>query len=102
MATDSALLLIYCLVWYFLFLRDEDSSIRAHPQFWAVLGISVYVVVNFPIFLFYTVVSERAETFAINIWDLHNISYIIFCIFLAVAFYAARQPNVAKTQNQSL
>jgi hypothetical protein len=91
MATDSALLLVYCLVYYFFFLRDENASISSRPHFWAVLGLSIYVVINFPIFLFYTVISEKAETFAINIWDIHNISYIIFCIFLAKAFHAARK-----------
>ncbi len=99
MTTDSALLLIYCLVYYFLFLRDENAKVSNHPHFWAVLGLSIYVVINFPIFLFYTVISEKAETFAIDIWDVHNISYIIFCIFLARAFYAARTSK-SKTLNQ--
>jgi len=90
MATDSAILLLYCMVYYFLLIRDDSGITTSRPHFWAVLGLSIYVVLNFPIFLFYTVVSERAEDFAINIWDLHNISYIIFCIFLAKAFHAAR------------
>ncbi len=97
LATDSALLLMYCMVYYFLLIRDDSGFTTSHPHFWAVLGLSIYVVLNFPIFLFYTVVSERAEKFAINIWDLHNISYIIFCIFLAKAFHAARSSKDVST-----
>jgi hypothetical protein len=89
MGTDSAILLAYCLVYYFLLLRDEDSEGRIQPPFWAVLGLSIYVVINFPIFLFYNAISKQAEKFAIDIWTLHNITYIIFCIFLAKAVLAA-------------
>lgn len=93
MATDSALLLVYCLVYYFLLLKDERGFVKNNTHFWVVFGLSIYVVINFPIFLFYSVVSETAENFAITIWDLHNITYIIFCIFLAKAFHAARRPG---------
>ncbi len=90
LATEAAILLLYCLIYYLVMLRDEESNIKNLPSFWTVTGLSIYVVINFPIFLFYTVLAKQAENFAIDIWDVHNISYIIFCIFLAKSFYAAK------------
>lgn len=89
LASEAAVLLFYCLLYYFLILRDEESNIRRLPPFWAVTGLSIYVVINFPIFLFYTVLAEQSEKFAINIWDVHNLSYILFSLFIAKSFYAA-------------
>lgn len=91
LGTEAALLLVYCLVYYLLLLKDEESSIKKSPQFWTVTGLSIYVVINFPIFLFYNVLSKQAENFAINIWDIHNISYLVLCLFIAKSFYADKQ-----------
>lgn len=89
MATEAALLLIYCLIFFFQMLKNEDITIKKMPSFWVVTGLSIYVVINFPIFLFYTAVAKQSENFAVGIWDIHNISFIIFCIFIAKSFYAA-------------
>lgn len=91
LATEAAILLLYCLLYYLTMLRDEHSSIKRSPAFWAVTGLSIYVVINFPIFLFYTVLAQQAEKFAVNIWDIHNISYLVLCLFIAKSFYAANQ-----------
>lgn len=91
LATEAALLLVYCLVYYFLILRDETSNIKQLPPFWVVTGLSIYVVINFPIFLFYTLLATQSEKFAVNIWDIHNISYVIFCLLITKSFYAAKQ-----------
>lgn len=90
LGTEAALLLIYCLLYYFNILRDEDSNIKRLPSFWAVTGLSIYVVINFPIFLFYTVLSRQSENFAVDIWDVHNISFILLCIFISKSVYAAK------------
>jgi len=91
LGTEAALLLIYCLLYYLNILRDEESNIKRLPTFWAVTGLSIYVVINFPIFLFYTVLAKQSENFAINIWDVHNISYIILCLLISKSLYAAKQ-----------
>lgn len=90
LSAEAGLLLLFCLQYYFFILRDETDTGTRPPSFWVVTGLSIYVVVNFPIFLFYQSMLKQFEDFAIGIWDVHNISYIIFCIFLARAFYAAR------------
>ena len=87
LATEAAILLIYCLVYYLVMLREEDMPDKRPPYFWVVTGLSIYVVINFPIFLFYNALETQAKTFAVDIWDVHNISYIIFCFFIAKSFY---------------
>lgn len=91
LGTEAALLLVYCLTYYLLLLKDEESSIKKSPHFWTVTGLSIYVVINFPIFLFYNVLAKQAENFAVNIWDIHNISYLTLCLFITKSFYAAKQ-----------
>jgi len=87
---ETALLLLYCLLYYLTLLQQEDyDSYGRLPEFWVVTGLSIYVVINFPIFLFYRTLTVQFENFAIDIWDVHNLSYIIFCLFLAKAFYVS-------------
>ena len=88
---EATLLLFYCLLYYMHMLRDEESSFRKSPSFWVVTGLSIYVVVNIPIFLFYMALLKQFEDFTIGIWDIHNLSYILFCIFIAKAFYESKR-----------
>ena len=88
---EAALLLFYCLLYYIYLLQQEkDIAYNQSPEFWVVTGLSIYVVINFPIFLFYSALSIQFENFAINIWDIHNITYIIFSLFLAKAFHVSK------------
>jgi hypothetical protein len=84
---EAAILLFYCLQYYFFLLKEEQTSYQKLPSFWIVTGLSIYVVVNFPIFLFYKTLTSSDAIFAIDIWDVHNISFIIFCIFLGKGIY---------------
>lgn len=91
LSIEVTILLFYCLLYYMYMLKDDESFFRKSPSFWVVTGLSIYVVVNIPIFLFYTALLKQFEGFAVGIWDVHNISYIIFCIFLAKAFYESKR-----------
>ena len=91
LSIEATILLFYCLLYYMHMLSDDESSFRKSPSFWVVTGLSIYVVVNVPIFLFYMALYKQFEDFTISIWDIHNISYIIFCIFLGKAFYESRK-----------
>jgi hypothetical protein len=87
LATEAYLLLIYCLQYYLSLLRDEKEVISSGPDFWIVTGLSIYVVVNFFVFLFYVPMITENTSLAIHIWNVHNVAYIIFCIFITKAFY---------------
>jgi len=90
-ATEAALLLFYCLQYYWFLLKQEETHFsRTRSVGWIVAGLTIYVAVNFFIFLFYDALmktSERSWNFAYHIWDVHNISYIVLCCFIAKAFY---------------
>lgn len=87
---ESGILLLYCLQYYLHTLRGDQSGVKRQADFWIVTGLSVYVVVNFFIFLFYTTLIEQGYVeFAVWLWNPHNISFIILCVFIAKAFHVS-------------
>jgi hypothetical protein len=90
LSLETGLLLLYCLQYYFFVLNEDTNEDRRPASFWVVTGLSIYVVINFPIFLFYKAFLKQFENFAVSIWDVTNISFILFCILLAKALYESR------------
>lgn len=84
---EAFLLLIYCLSFYLAKLNDDVQSFRISKDFWVVTGLSIYVVINFFVFLFYVPMIKENPELANNMWDVHNVAYILLCIFIAKAFY---------------
>jgi hypothetical protein len=69
--------------------QDYQFNYSGTPEFWVTTGLSIYVVINLPIFLFYNALSAQFEKFAIDIWNIHNLSYLILAVFLAKSFYVS-------------
>jgi hypothetical protein len=92
---EAFLLLVFCLVFYLSELQQENFDLFKSPHFWVVTGLSIYVVTNFFVFLFYVPMIELDIDLALNIWYLHNISFIGFCFFIAKAFYGAPRYQLA-------
>jgi len=88
LAMEAYLLLVYCMLYYLTELKDGNNLFNG-PHFWVVTGLGIYVVTNFFVFLFYTPMLNVNETLAINIWNVHNIAFIIFCLFITKAFYGS-------------
>lgn len=85
-------ILFYCLLYYLNLLMQEDTSTeKKDATFWLVTGISIYIVISFPLFLFYKTLSVKFQDFAIGIWGLHNVVYCVLCIFIARYFYAVNR-----------
>lgn len=88
LSTEAALLLFYCLQYFiYLMIEDKTTGVSRQRGFWVVTGLSIYVAVNFFIFLFYSYLSDVKRGFATNIWDVHNIVFILLCILIAKQFY---------------
>jgi hypothetical protein len=85
LACEAAVLLFYCLHFFYSTLR-EDKDVFNSAAIFVVSGLTLYTAVNFFIFLFYNYLSKAYRAYAIGVWDIHNITYIIFCIFIARAF----------------
>lgn len=90
LATEAGILLFYALQYYLFKLQEDNTSTKKPPEFWMVTGLSIYVVFNFPFFLLYTSLDVPDQ---VKWWYVHNISYIILCLFIAKSFYAANRRN---------
>jgi len=87
LSAEAYMLLVYCMQYYLSKLKNEDDDVTSGADFWVVTGLAVYVVINFFVFLFYVPMLQQDVTLAINIWYLHNVAYIVLCIFITKAFY---------------
>ncbi len=90
MTAESYLLLVYCLLYYLSKLKEEKVLLKGDADFWIVTGLSIYVVINFFVFLFYIPMINENTELADKIWAVHNIGYILLCLFIAKGFYSAR------------
>jgi hypothetical protein len=95
LAAEAYLLLIYCILYYLTKLKEDDSEIGSGPDFWIVTGLSIYVVINFFVFLFYVPMSDHDSLLALRIWNVHNVAYIILCLFITKAFYVSARHKFA-------
>ncbi len=90
LSLEAVLLLFYCLQYYLYKLLEENEGVEREPDFWVVTGLTIYVSVSFIIFLFQNTLVKQLQPFAITIWKVHDIVYIIFCFFLAKAFIMSK------------
>jgi hypothetical protein len=89
LAMEAYLLLVYCMLYYLTELKSDNNDLFNTPHFWIVTGLCIYVVINFIVFLFYLPMLDVDVKLAVNIWYVHNIAFIIFCLFIAKAFYGS-------------
>lgn len=89
LSTEALILLIYCLLYYLYRLREDSEKPLSGADFYVVTGLSVYVVVNFFVFLFYIPMINSDLGLADSMWNIHNVGYIILCLFLGKAFSTA-------------
>ena len=89
---EAYILLIYCLLYYLSQLQTDVESLRDDQEFWIVTGLSIYVVVNFFIFLFYVPMLRENSMLAEHMWGVHNVAYIILCLFITKAIYVPVRP----------
>jgi hypothetical protein len=85
---ETGILLFYSVIYFFKVLRDDspDTEVASRPVFLVVTGLSIYVALNFFIFLFYKQLTTNFVDLAKQVWPIHNFSNIIFCLLLAFAF----------------
>jgi hypothetical protein len=89
LALEAGLLLFYCLQYYFYKVKEDEEIAGSHPDFWVVTGLGIYVAINFFIFLLYRELTVYYTRFAVDIWNIHNASFILFQLFLARALSGA-------------
>lgn len=93
---ESIVLLVLSLLYFISSLRDESNNnwIR-HPSFLIAAGVSLYEALTFFIFLFYYPLAEKYPELGKLTMKIYSISFIIFCILLALALYRSRKNKLA-------
>jgi hypothetical protein len=86
LSVEAILLMFYALQYYMFKIKESMEVFSFKPDFWIVTGLGIYMSINFFIFLLYNELTLRMQNFAINLWNVHNITFIIFNLFLAKAF----------------
>ncbi|MBC7914672.1 MAG: hypothetical protein H7Y07_11195 [Pyrinomonadaceae bacterium] len=89
LAAEAYLLLIYCMLYYLSQLKEEKRFLIRGKEFWVVTGLSIYVVVNFFVFLFYVPMIRDNPELANNMWNVHNVAYILLNLSIARSFYVS-------------
>ncbi|SEB15051.1 hypothetical protein [Pedobacter hartonius] len=87
LSVEAILLLFYCLQYYLFKINDNVEVKIFNADFWIVTGLGIYVTFNFFIFLLYNELTVRLQYFAISLWSFHNISFVIFNVFIAKGLY---------------
>jgi hypothetical protein len=87
LAMEAGLLLFYCLQYYFYKVKEDEEMGNSQPDLWVVTGLGIYVAINFFIFLLYKELAVYYTRFAVDIWSIHNLSYILLHLFLAKGLY---------------
>lgn len=90
---EAFFLLVYCMLYYLSKLNNEYDSIMSGADIYIVTGLSIFVVINFFVFLFYDAMLLEDWQIADNMWSVHNVGYIILCLFTAKAFASAKKFN---------
>jgi hypothetical protein len=89
LATEAYLLLIYCMTFYLSQVKEDKKIFIQDKAFLVVTGLSIYVVSNFFVFLFYVPMIKDNSDLAANMWYVHNVAYIILCLAISRSFYVA-------------
>lgn len=94
-AAGSTTLLVMCLFYFFRSILEESpTNWLKEPSFIICVGLCLYEAITFFIFLFiYPLFSKTYNqdlSFAFLMMDIYQVSFVIFCIFLAVGLYKYR------------
>jgi hypothetical protein len=91
LSVEAFCLLFYSLQYYLFRIKEDVDAKITTPDFWLVTGLGIYMTINFFIFLLYNELTRRMQNFAISLWNVHNVSFIIFNLFIAKCFYESRK-----------
>lgn len=94
---ESIVLLICCISFFFNTIQDDsDMNWLKHPAFLVCAGLSLYEAVNFFTFLFFNMLSQKNLEFLKIAWTIHNITFVILCIMLALSLYNSNKQSSDK------
>ncbi len=87
-SAESIFILVLCLFYFFHSIQDDsETEWTGHPSFTISAGIGFFEAITFFIFLFYNPLYVENRKFGKLTFTIHNFTYVIFCIMLAIALY---------------
>ncbi|RYZ62868.1 MAG: hypothetical protein EOO14_01010 [Chitinophagaceae bacterium] len=92
-AAEAGLLLFYCLLYYLCLLRSDAVRIGRMPSFWVVTGLIIFVAVCLPIYIYYNDLLKSYVNFAINIWSVPKIGFLILCLAITIGLSINKKAN---------
>ena len=83
---ESFILLFFCITYLIKLIRAEQAFVAFDSYLLIISGLAIYESVNFFVYLFYQYLPDPESEFAHNIWYVPDVSFVIFCLFIARAF----------------
>ena len=91
-AVEAGVLLFYCLQHYvYLAQAEQIPYSNSRSVNWITAGITLYVGINFFLFLFYETLINLSVAFHV-FWNVHNVAYLILCCLIAKGIYESNKP----------
>ena len=84
---EAIVLIIYCINFFLKTLNADAVESNINIALLIVTGLAIYESCCFFVFLFYSNLAETDIPFAVNLWNVHNIVYIIMCLYFSRAFF---------------
>lgn len=91
LSLEAVIMMFYCMQYYLYKITEDAEPGKKQPDFWIVTGIGIYYAINFFIFLLYNQLTFRLHNFAISLWNIHNFTYTVLCIFIAKGLYESNE-----------
>ncbi len=88
---ESIVLLTYSIAYFLYLIKNDQLRTEFDASLFVVTGIAIYEAANFFIFLFHKALTLENSQLAVAIWKLANVYFIIFCLYLAKAFYGSNK-----------
>ncbi|UOE47330.1 hypothetical protein MTO98_23265 [Mucilaginibacter sp. SMC90] len=88
---EAIIMMFYCMQYYLFKITEDEEPGKKQPDFWIVTGLGIYYTINFFIFLLYNELTVRLHNFAISLWNIHNFTYTILCVFIAKGLYETNE-----------
>ncbi|MEO3407749.1 hypothetical protein AAFN85_27775 [Mucilaginibacter sp. CAU 1740] len=91
LSLEAVIMMFYCMQYYLYKITEDEEPGKKQPDFWIVTGLGIYYTINFFIFLLYNQLTFRLHNFAISLWNIHNFTYTVLCIFIAKGLYESNE-----------
>lgn len=92
-AAEAALLIIYCLLFYFHLLQNAYERVTKLPSFWIVTGLMIFCCISLPIYLYYGNILKDFVSFAVKIWIIQKSAFVVLCMSVAFSLSLTRIPK---------